>query len=44
MVKLLVFDTYESTRFISAFLTGGREMTTTADRRRKKQQACEPED
>ncbi len=36
MVKLLVFDSYESTRFISLFLTGGRDMDTAADRKRKK--------
>jgi AI-2 transport protein TqsA len=36
MVKLLVLDSYESTRFLSLFLTGGREMATSADRKRKK--------
>lgn len=44
MVKLLVLDTYENTRFISAFLTGGREMTTTPERRRKRKQTPEAED
>ena len=47
MVKLLIFDSYESTRFISMFLTGGRQMTSSADRkrtRRRKKQACETQD
>ena len=44
MVKLLIFDSYESTRFISMFLTGGRQMTSSAERRRRKKQACETED
>jgi AI-2 transport protein TqsA len=38
MVKLLILDSYESTRFLSLFLTGGREMTSAADRKRRKQQ------
>jgi AI-2 transport protein TqsA len=44
MVKLLVLDNYENTRFISAFLTGGRDMVTTAQRKRRKKGACDPED
>jgi AI-2 transport protein TqsA len=36
MVKLLILDSYESTRFLSLFLTGGREMATAADRKRRK--------
>ncbi len=40
MVKLLILDSYESTRFLSLFLTGGREMTTAADRKRRKKQDC----
>jgi predicted PurR-regulated permease PerM len=43
MVKLLVLDTYENTRFISAFLTGGRDMTTTPERKRKKRHVDDPE-
>jgi AI-2 transport protein TqsA len=42
MVKLLILDSYESTRFLSMFLTGGREMVTAAERKRRKKTACEP--
>jgi AI-2 transport protein TqsA len=38
MVKLLILDSNESTRFLSLFLTGGREMVTAAERKRRKQQ------
>jgi len=41
MVKQLVFDSYESTRFLSMFLTGGRHMTSGPERRRQKRQSCE---
>ena len=48
MVKLLVLDSYESTRFMSLMLTGGREMVSSAERKRrkrrgprKKEDACE---
>jgi len=41
MVKLLVFDSYESTRFLSMFLTGGRRMISGPERRRQKRQFCE---
>jgi AI-2 transport protein TqsA len=44
MVKLLVLDSYESTRFISLFLTGGREMDSAADRKRRKKRDCSTED
>ncbi len=44
MVKLLVLDSYESTRFLSLFLTGGRDMVTAAERKRRKKKAGEPED
>ena len=45
MVKQLVFDSYESTRFLSMFLTGGRRMMSGPERRRskrRKQQDCAP--
>jgi AI-2 transport protein TqsA len=42
MVKLLILDSYKSTRSLSLFLTGGREMVTAADRKRKKK-ASEPQ-
>jgi AI-2 transport protein TqsA len=38
MVKLLILDSYESTRFLSLFLTGGREMVTAVERKRRKKQ------
>ena len=48
MVKLLILDSYESTRFMSLFLTGGREMVSGPERkrrkrrrRRNKEDACE---
>lgn len=44
MVKLLVLDSYESTRFLSMFLTGGQEMESAVDRKRRKKKACGPED
>ncbi len=42
MVKLLIFDAYESTHFLSMFLTGGRRMVTSVERkrRRKKREEC----
>jgi AI-2 transport protein TqsA len=44
MVKLLVLDSYETTRFLSLFLTGGRDMVTSAERkRRRRKEASEPE-
>jgi AI-2 transport protein TqsA len=36
MVKLLFFDAYESTRFISMFLTGGKQMTSAPERKRRR--------
>lgn len=42
MVKLLVFDYYESTRFVSMFLTGGRQMISGPERRRRRREASEP--
>jgi AI-2 transport protein TqsA len=44
MVKLLILDSYESTRFLSLFLTGGREMVTAAQRKRRKKRACDPDE
>ena len=45
MVKLLILDSYESTRFISLFLTGGRQMVTAKERKRRKSKgACESDD
>jgi AI-2 transport protein TqsA len=45
MVKLLILDSYESTQFLSLFLTGGREMVTARERkRRRKRSDCEPEE
>ncbi len=41
MVKLLVFDSYESTRFLSMFLTGGKRMESAVGRKRRKKQECE---
>jgi hypothetical protein len=43
MVKLLFFDSYESTRFISLFLTGGADLTSAAERKRRKRRdgTCE---
>jgi AI-2 transport protein TqsA len=41
MVKLLILDSYEGTRFISMFLTGGKQMTSSAERRRRKKETCE---
>ena len=43
MVKLLILDSYESTRFLSLFLTGGREMVTAAERKRRKKRASDTE-
>jgi AI-2 transport protein TqsA len=44
MVKLLFFDSYESTRFISMFLTGGKEMVSAPERKRRKKKDCATED
>ena len=44
MVKLLILDSYESTRSLSLFLTGGREMVTAAERKRRKKKTCDPDE